>query len=372
MKIAIHAADLDHDRIDGTRVYMWNMLKHFGEIDSESEFLLYHGEKFNPRLVPVSFKNYVVRSLGKALAWTQTNFVFALKKDKPDLLWMPVQNIPFFKSKKLQTTVTIHDLAFKYFPKFFPFKDRFKLNLLAKISISRADRIIAVSESTKNDILKFYPKISEEKITVVHHGFDKDLFERRSPALESEGVLKRYDLVSKKYLLYVGAIQPRKNLILLIEAFEKIKTIHSDFKLVLAGAPAWREGGVLKRIEESVYKNDIVITGTIPFEHQPALYQHASVFVFPSMYEGFGIPVLEAFASQVPVVCASNSSLPEVAGEAALFFQTHDKEGLTGCIKRILDDENLRSELCSKGIERLREFSWEKCAKKTLEVIKKD
>lgn len=371
MKIAIHASDLDRDRIDGTRVYILNMLRQFGKISTNDDFLVYHETDFNAQLAPPEFENYSVKSLGKFPAWTHTKFAWEIFRKKPDVLWMPLHNLPFLRRKSLKTVVTIHDLAFKFFPEYFTRKDLFKLNFLADRAIRNSDKIIAVSNSTKNDILKIYPEIEAEKITVVHHGFSAELFSQEISKEKSGSVLKSYNLQPDSYLLYVGAIQPRKNLIVLIEAFEKIKETHPEMKLVFAGEKAWMWEGIVERIESSFAKEDIIITGSVPFCDMPALYQNASVFVFPSLYEGFGIPVLEAFASGVPVVLANNSSLPEVGGGASLYFDGKNSEDLCVQIKSVLDDPSKKEEMIKRGLERVKEFSWEKCAKQTLDTIMK-
>lgn len=371
MKIAIHAADLDHNRIDGTRVYLFNMLKKFGEIDKKNSFLIYHQGNFNPHLVFPIFKNYEIKSIYSPLLWTQTGFAWEIFRDKPEVLWMPVHNMPLLRRKNLKIAVTVHDLAFKIFPEYFTKKDLAKLNRLSDMAIKNADRIIAVSHSTKKDILKFYPEISEKKIVVIHHGFDSGLFKKKYSDTDSESLLRNYKLQTKNYLLYVGAIQPRKNLEVLIDAFSKVKNDGQDLKLVLAATPAWKSDGTLKKIAASKFKDDIIVTGVLGFEEVAMLYQNAKMFVFPSLYEGFGIPVLEAMAAETPVVCAKNSSLVEAGGNAALYFKTENPDDLAGCINEIIKNDTLSNDLIGKGNEHIKNFSWQKCAKETLDSLSK-
>lgn len=370
MNIAIQVADLDSPRIDGTRVYIWHLLKWFGKIDSESIFSMYHRSNFNPELIPESFSNYDIKRLRFPFLWTQVRFAFALKCDKPERLWMPIQAIPILKPRGLQTTVTIHDLAFRKFPNHFPSKDLRRLKFLTNQAIRKSDKIIAVSRSTKQDILKYYPDIQEDKICVVHHGFDQSFFKDDTEV--SDSILARYKIRNTKYVLYVGAIQPRKNIETLVDAFEHLKQSpkYTDIKLVLAGEKAWLWRETMKKIHTSKYRDDIVVTGTVPFQDIQTLYRNASLFVFPSLYEGFGLPILEAFASGVPVVCAKNSSLPEVGGDAALYFNADNASELLFQMKRLLEDENLREEQIAKGSVQLKNFSWEKCARETLEWIR--
>jgi glycosyltransferase involved in cell wall biosynthesis len=372
MKIAIQAADLDAGRIDGTRVYILNCLKHFGKLDSSSEFLIYHKNKFNSELAPPNFPNYKIIAKSLSHLWTQTVFAYDLWKNQPDVLWMPMHNIPVFRRKNLKTVVTIHDLAFKYFPETFTKKDLFKIRLLTKVALNRADKIIAISESSKKDILKFYPEVDPEKVKVIYHGFDGAVFEKERDAGKEQEIKSRLEIGNGRYILYVGAIQPRKNLTVLVEAFEEIKKENrfSDLKLIFVGEKAWLSEEVFAQIEKSPNKSDIITTGKLKFDEVGHLMRGAEIFCFPSLYEGFGIPILEAFAAHVPVVCARNSSLPEVAGEAALYFEGKNAPELAQKIKNILEDENLRKNLVQKGIEQMKKFSWEKCARETLEYLK--
>ena len=371
MRIAVQASDLDHSRIDGTRVYVKELLKRFGALAPEARFLLYHKNTFNPLLVPPEHPNYAIQTLPFPIAWMQTRFAWELFQTRPDKLFLPIQAAPAFLPKKMEVTATIHDLAFKRYPETFPKKHLWKLNFLLDIVVRRADKLIAVSESTKRDLLHFFPHLPEEKIRVIHHGFDAEFFGMKLSSEDLLQALTGYDLQSTTYALYVGALQPRKNLVRLIEAFDIAKQKVPDLKLVLAGEPAWLSKEILEAKEESPYRDDIILMGRVTFEDLRALYQGARCFVFPSLYEGFGLPLLEAFASGVPVLTADNSSLREVAGEGALYCDATQTEEMAEKLVRLWEEKQLREELVRKGEDRLKAFSWDKCAKETLEYILK-
>lgn len=370
MKIAIHASDLDAKRIDGTRVYIYSLLKIFGSLSPDDVFYIYHSGKFNPSFIPPKFTNYKIRKIPKFPFWTQTFFALCLFMDNPDVLWMPATNIPIFRRKKMKVVVTIHDLAYRYFPQYFPKKDLLKLKFFANLAVKNADRIIAVSDSTKKDILKFYQGCTENKIKVIHHGFDAEIFQKEISLIKSESFLTSYNLKLKTYLLYIGAIQPRKNLEILVESFEKIKANFPQIKLVIAGEKAWMWEGIMERISSSEFRDDIIMTGGISFKSLPILYKNAKIFVFPELYAGFGIPVLEAMASGIPVISANNSSLSEVGGDAAEYFNATSSVELSEKIKKLLKDEKFCQSLIEKGKARAESFSWEKCARETLDFLK--
>ena len=264
MRIAVQASDLDNARIDGTRVYLKELLNRFGKFAPDAEFLLYHQNEFNPELVPEIFANYRVKACPFPVAWMQTRFAWELFCAKPEKLFLPIQAAPLFIPRETEVTATIHDLAFKRYPETFPKNHLWKLNLLLDVVVRRADKLIAVSQSTKDDLLQFFPKLSESRIKVIHHGFDSEFFSRKLSSEELSEKLKSYKLQATSYMLYVGALQPRKNLVRLIEAFsiakkkleghskrsEKFWMEHSQtgsfdyaqdakrMKLVLAGEPA--------------------------------------------------------------------------------------------------------------------------------------
>jgi glycosyltransferase involved in cell wall biosynthesis len=370
MKIAIQVADLDSARIDGTRVYIQNLLKYFGKISPADDFWLYHRGVFNPELKPAIFPNYRIGQKAWPIFWTQIRFACEIWKDQPDVLWMPIQSLPIFRRSNLKTAITIHDLAFKYFPQDFKIKDFYKIDSFSDYAIRHADKIIAISESTKKDILKFYPEIKENKIKVIYHGFDQKIFARERN-LEAEQKLKNQLGVKMGYILYTGAIQPRKNIGLLIDAFNILRQSGAfQGSLVLAGEKAWLSEDTLKKAKNSPFAAQIKLLGKVKFSDLGVLYRGANVFAFPSLYEGFGLPILEALASKIPVICAKNSSLPEVAGDAALYFENNNAADLAQKIEQILKNTELKKDLIQKGLIQLQKFSWEKCAKETLEFLR--
>lgn len=369
MNVMIQAADLDAARVDGTRVYLSELLKRFGAIAPESVFDLYHRGQWNRALVPPPFPTYRERILARWPLWMQTRFGLELWLKRPEKLWLPVQAAPFCIPRTTEVTVTIHDLAFKYFPETFSMRDRFKLNLLLLLAVRRADKIIAVSESTKRDLLLFFPWLDEGTIRVIHHGFNVELFGRDVVPEEKERTLAKYGVQDGGYILYVGALQPRKNLVRLIEAFEIAKRKHSEMKLVLVGERAWLSDPIFSVAKKNVWSKDILFTGSVPFADLPALYRGARVFAFPSLYEGFGLPILEAFASGVPVLTADNSSLREVGGDAAVYCDALDVNDIANGLETLLSNKELRQEKIALGSDRLRHFSWDACARETIGYI---
>lgn len=369
MNIAIQCSDLDHERIDGTRVYLLELLRRFGILTSEVDFSLYHRRTFNPLLAPPVLANYHVKKKSFPWAWMQTRFAFELLRTRPEKLFLPIQAAPVFLPRSIEVTATIHDLAFRRYPDTFPRADLWKLNFMLEAVVKRADKLIAVSASTKRDLLEFFPHLPESRVKVIHHGFDGAFFgSRLSDNMLSEA-LQTFHLQRATYVLSVGALQPRKNLVRLIKAFEQAKKNTPDMKLVLVGEPAWLSQGILEVRAQSLYSDDIILLGRVSFEALRALYQGARFFVFPSLYEGFGLPILEAFASGIPVLTADNSSLREVAGDGAWYCQAEDVVDIALKLERLWHDEHLRQECTRKGTERLKYFSWEKCAKETLEYI---
>ena len=266
------------------------------------------------------------------------------------------------------TVVTVHDIAYEFFPEFFSLRDRLLLSHTVPFSCRRASRIIAVSEQTKQDLIQRYG-LSSEKIRVVYEAAE----ERFSPEISTEDMtrVRRKYADGQHYILALGNIQPRKNLDRLVDAFATLVAdgvIGNDLSLVIAGQSQWHGSDIYQHVERKGLAKHVHFPGYMPDEDLPALYRGAEVFVFPSLYEGFGLPPLEAMACGTPVICSNASSLPEVVGGAAILFDPTDTDALAQALHHVLVDEPRRRELALAGLERASLFSWEKAARETVEV----
>ena len=265
------------------------------------------------------------------------------------------------KSKKV---VTIHDLSYFIYPEYFTIGSRYMKQFLTGPSIRSADRVICVSYNTKNDIQKRY-KLSD-KLRVIHLGVEP--IEKTVNKDKGREILKKYG-INGSFIMYTGTLEPRKNVETLISAYHSaVKEGNIIQDLVLCGKPGWKYEGIYNEIKNSGLSERIILTGYVPSDDLSIIFDNADVFVYPSLYEGFGLPPLEAMAHGVPVICSNSSSLPEVVGEAALTFSPEDKEALTALMIKLLEDTNLRSELVEKGYNRASLFTWENTVNKTYKV----
>jgi glycosyltransferase involved in cell wall biosynthesis len=270
--------------------------------------------------------------------------------------------------------ITFHDLSFERYPYFFSWRKRIWQRFLmdTRREAEEADKIIVVSQSTKADLVNLYG-LEPKKIKVIYSGVGEQ-FKRIKGELKKhalDGIRKKYNLPDK-FILYFGTIEPRKNLIGLIKAFELLKSKKSKlgFKLVIAGAKGWLYEDIFKAAQESKYRRDIIFTGFIEETDKPALYNLAQLFVYPSFFEGFGFPPLEAMAGGLPTIVSHASSLPEVVGQAALMIDPYNIDEMAWAMETALTDNNLRKQLIEKGIRQAKKFSWPKCARETLKILK--
>ncbi len=304
--------------------------------------------------------NFEIKELKWSLPmWTQMRLASEMLFHKPDVLFIPVHILPRFHPQN--SVVTIHGLEYEYFPQYYPFWSRNYLRASTKYAVKNARRIIAVSQNTKNDLVKLYGA-KPEKIEVVHHGI-----EIKNQKLKTKDI-NQNSKIKKPYLLYIGRIELKKNILGILEAYKILKEKYKiPHKLVLAGEPGFGQNKINLKIKNLKLK--IFQPGYISEEEKWRLLSNANVFLFPSFYEGFGLPVLEAQAAGVPVVTSNNSSMPEVAGRQALLVNPKNPEEIAQTIFKLIDDNTLRDKLIQLGFENVKRFSWEECAKETLKVL---
>ena len=359
MRIGIDARKL-HDFGIGT--YIRNLLRHLARLDSQTEFVIFCrpedretlaalGENFRP--VPESSGNYSIRE--------QIAIPWALKREGVTLFHAPHYVLP--PLVRCRSVVTIHDVIHLMFPQYLPNRLAFSY---AKWSITqaaqRSTRVMTVSQSSKRDILRFVDT-EPDKIDVIYNAYDERF--AMEPAEEDVvRVRERYQLTDE-FVLYAGNVKPHKNLERLIDAFAIVRKRGLDhLKLVLIGDEMSKYSALRRAVHKHQLHKYVRFLGYLPEETLAVMYRLAGVFVFPSLYEGFGLPPLEAMASGTPVVTSNVSSLPEVAGDAAVLVDPYDPQAIADGIYRVLTDETLRREMVHKGIARAGQFSWEQSARR--------
>lgn len=357
----------------GVGYYTRSLVKHLAEIDKKNQYLLYVNpakpvervtKHSNFSLTPSHFPwQYALKN--RFLEW-QITTSSDLKRERFNVFHFTFpQNVPWVRTTSF--IATVHDLISLIF------SEHYKHNKLRPIydwlwtqSVRRAEAIIAVSENTKKDIVN-YLGIPEEKIRVIYEAADPFF----SPLTEEEVQPFKEELNLERYILYVGGMEPRKNLICLLRAIAQLPNeIKLVYKLVIAGQPDQFFNQLLETIKELDLEERIILVGFMSREKLVRLYNGAEVLVLPSLYEGFGLPILEAMACGTPVVCSDTASIPEVAGEAALYFSPEDVGQLSTSVAKVLTEPETAQRLREKGLRQAQKFSWRETAKKTLEVYK--
>ncbi|MDE0141653.1 MAG: glycosyltransferase family 1 protein [Caldilineaceae bacterium] len=354
----------------GTEFYSRQIIGHMlAEANDRFAFRLYAPETPTAEAMrgaappPHDQRAVTVRKLPGKRLWTHRKLAWELCRRPPDVLFVPAHVVPFLPPACLPATVvTLHDIGYRYFPRSHTALQRLYLELSTRWSAAAAQRIIAVSRHTADDLQRVYG-VPDAKIRVIH-----EAPVHRAPAPDQDaGPTPVYE---RPFALYVGTIQPRKNLLRLIDAFARlIQQQQIGWDLVLVGRWGWLSEEYEKHAAASGLTGRVHFPGYLPDAAVAALMQKALFFTFPSLFEGFGLPVLEAQTTGVAVMCAKNSALPEIAGDAALLVDPEDVDDIAAAMLRLSRDEALRQELIAKGYENVKRFSWEKAARETLAVL---
>jgi glycosyltransferase involved in cell wall biosynthesis len=379
MKIGIDIRVIGKNRT-GDEAYFFNLVKGLSEIDGENEYHLYTDrdpekdarltEEIARMNLGLNFKIEFIKRTNRFL-WNLCHLPMYLQKNPVDI-YHTQYIVPFWLPKRIKLVTTIHDISFNYFPEYIKKSDLFFLKKFIPRSVWKADRVIAVSKYSRDDISKFY-HLPDEKVDYTYNGVDFERFNQNFSDDQKEIVREKYSL-PEKFLLYIGTLQPRKNIPALIEAFSALmeKYDQKDLKLVIAGNRDARnfDRKIDEMIDRKVLKGKVIFSGWVDEEDKPTIYKLAECFAFPSLYEGFGIPIAEAMAAGIPVVSSNKTSLPEVGGEGVLLVDPENKEEFAENIYKILTEENFRADLVKKGVEQVRKFSWQGTAEKTLKIYK--
>ncbi|MCM8772721.1 MAG: glycosyltransferase family 4 protein [Candidatus Omnitrophica bacterium] len=351
----------------GNETYIKELIKEFTQIDNtEFEFFIFLTEGINIPDFLRNKKNFSIIkvSINPFLRFF-INIPISTHLKKLNLLHTQYI-LPFFTY--CPGLITVHDVSFLRYPELFPKNLYFKLKLLLPYNLKKAKKIITDSQFSKEEILKFY-RIEEKKIEVIYCGVS-EIF-RKICNDKKEEILNKYGIRSS-YILTVSNLQPRKNLKRLIKAYTSILKKKKDFpyNLVIVGKKSWLFSEIFEEIRNSNFSKKIILTGYVPENELVYLYNYAEIFVYPSLYEGFGLPVLESMACGTPVITSNRTSLPEIAGDAALFVDPENENEIEKAIIEIIENKKLKEELIKKGNERIKLFSWKETAKKTIETYK--
>ncbi len=361
--INAHLLSLGHTyRGAGINRYIYNLLLNLALADQEHQYTVFLGDRRFPPNPGLTLRTSWLPTTHPLvrIGWEQLVQPFVLWQEKIDLLHSLAFVTPLICP--CPSVVTIYDLSFLIFPKAFKLSKRLYLTLLTRPSARKARRIITISESTKRDAVRLLG-VSSEKVDVVYCGVDKAF--HPLPEREVASFRQKRGL-PEQIILFVGTIEPRKNVARLIEAYSRLRD--RQVKLVIGGARGWLYQEIFACVEELGLTDDVLFPGYIPPDELPLWYNAAELFVYPSLYEGFGLPPLEAMACGTPVIASNVSSLPEVVGEAGLTIDPMDSRGLAEAMNQVLSDRALRQSMRERGLARAGRFSWANAARETIGV----
>lgn len=354
MNIGIDGYEANVDERVGIGRYAYEILIHLYPISKKHNVTVFLPS--NPRLdMPRARANWKYKIVGPGKLWTFIGLPVALLQEKPDVIFSPTHYGPRFVH--IPKVISVMDLSYFTYPSMFRIKDLHQLVNWTKHSVVGAARVLTISEFSRNAIIKEYG-IAPEKVVVTYPGL----------SMRKEGKTQQS---SSPYILTVGTLQPRKNFVRLIEAFSQVSKEYGDLKLVIVGKKGWKYEEILAAPRKYNVESLVQFLDFVPEEDLPGLYKNAALFVLPSLYEGFGLPVLEAMAASTTVVVSNSSSLPEVAGDAGIYVDPTDVASIAKGLRLALSEKGAgrQKERIRKGLLQAKKFTWEKAARRTLEVL---
>ncbi len=400
MIIGIDASRANLKHKTGTEWYSFYVIKNLALIDKKNKYILYISKPASDelRMAVQDNPNFSFKVLNWPFNffWTLGRLSLEMIFHRPNILFVPAHTLPLFQPRK--TITTIHDIAFARESNLYRHETtraktrlfRSLINILVKVAtkgryrpnsvdylhwstifaLRKAKKIITVSAFTKEEVLRVYLEAKKEKIVVIHNGYNNDLYRQSNDQEKIKQVLDHYG-IEQPYLLYVGRLEKKKNSPYLIEAFAILKENHPELKekLVLIGNAGYGYDEARYVIQEFDLNQEVHMPGWIEEADLPYIYNGATAFVFPSRHEGFGIPVIQALACGLPTAASNLTVFREIAGDAILYFDQNSKQDISRAMYEIATDQNLRNSLAAKGLETVKNFGWEKCARETLEVI---
>jgi glycosyltransferase involved in cell wall biosynthesis len=360
MLIGVDASRAARAQRTGTEAYSLHLIQALVESGCSHRFRLYTPTPISNLQSQIS--NFEVRVIPFPRLWTHLRLAWELKRRPPDVLFVPAHVLPLVCP--VPALVTVHDLGYLHYPEAHRRFDRWYLGWTTRRHVQLAARIIADSQATRADLVRYY-HADPARIAVVYPGRDESLTRVDDP--EIVAAVKARHGIRGDYLLYVGTLQPRKNLVRVVEAFAQLQ--NPNLQLVLAGKKGWLYADLLARVEALGLSGRVVFTGYVADDDKATLLSGATALVYPSLYEGFGLPVLEAMACRTPVLTSDVSSLPEVAGDAALLVNPLDTEAIAAGMAGLVADVGLRHSLVERGSLQIRQFSWARAASQVLEAL---
>ncbi len=367
MIIGIDGNEANVEKKVGIGEYAYELLLGFYKLASKREdlkFKIYLKNLPNNDMpAPSIYWQYQI--VGPKKLWTRIGLPLKLflEGKKPDVFFTPTHYGPRFSP--VSTVISIMDLSFLHFPQLFTKHDLYQLTNWTKYSAKKAKKIFTISEFSKNDIISAYG-INKDKVVVTYPGIK--IKSAKSKDFNMDDLKKKFG-ISGQYILFVGTLQPRKNIEKLIEAFSLLKK--SDMRLLIVGKKGWLYEQILASPQKYQVADRVKFLDFVSDEDLPSLYKNAVCFVLPSLYEGFGLPVLEAMKNGCPVLASDVSSLPEAGGDAALYFNPTSASDIADKLEKVISSPKLREEMVKKGYNQIKKFSWDKTAKETLKVLEK-